>query len=293
MLMAQRSHVKFNDAGKTLVGDELVEFLFGAEKAIVALETIDDEVLDKLPDLKVISKFGVGLDRIDLAALESHGVQLGWTGGVNRRAVAELVLAFAIDLLRGIHVSARKVASGGWGAIRGRELGSVTVGIVGCGHIGKEVVRLLQPFQPRILAHDIVDYADFYEAHNVTPVSLRDLLRSADVVSLHVPLDDSTSNLLDEEHLSLLRRDACLINTARGGLIDSTTLHRMLSTGRLRGAAFDVYDREPPHDSPLLTLPNFIGTAHMAGSSEQSLMAMGRAAIDGLINHRPAASYMP
>ncbi len=287
-LLSRCSNVRFNEDGRSLRGDELVAFLRGCKRAIVALEPIDEVVLSQLPELEVISKFGVGLDGLDLDAMARHDVRLGWEGGVNRRAVAELVISLSIDLLRGISASGQQVRDGEWVRVRGRELGSVTFGIVGCGNIGKEVARLLQPFGCRLLATDLQDYADFYAAHQVTPVTLKDLLRDSDVVSLHVPLDNTTRNMLDAEHLELLRKEACLINTARGGLVDESHLYKMLSTGRLRAAAFDVFAVEPPFGSPLLTLPNFVCTAHIAGSSEQATHAAGMAAIRGLTVNLPA-----
>ncbi|MFT7625943.1 MAG: phosphoglycerate dehydrogenase-like enzyme [Myxococcota bacterium] len=292
-LLGTYSDVRFNDAGVSLRGRELVEFLQGRHKVIVGLEPLDDTTLAQLPELQVVSKFGVGLDKLDLTAMASRGVRLGWTGGVNRRAVAELVISFAIDLLRGLHASGQQLRRGEWSRIRGRELGSVTFGLVGCGNIGKEVVRLLQPFGCRILVHDLLHFEDFYAAHNVTPATLKDLLRSSDVVSLHLPLDDSTRRMLDAEHLGLLRAEACLINTARGGLIDEKHLYQRLRSGLLRAAAFDVFEEEPPFDNPLLKLENFVCSAHIAGSSEQATDAMGQAAIRGLLDHRPAESFLP
>lgn len=281
-LSARFSNVKFNELGEALAGERLVEFLTGSQRAIVGLELIDEALLSHLPELRVVSKYGVGIDRIDLAALDQRGIKLGWTGGVNRRAVAELVVGFTIDLLRGVHWSNQQIRSGQWRQNAGRQLGSATVGVIGCGHVGKEVVRLLQPFGARILAHDVLDFPEFYAAHSVTPMSLESLLGSSDVVTLHVPYDESTRGLLSRERLNLMPADACLINTARGGLVDEAALYDLLKTGGLRGAAFDVFEIEPPLGSPLVDLPNFLCTAHIAGSSHRAILAMGQAAIDGL-----------
>ncbi len=286
-LLERFPDARFATGDTRLSGDALVAFLDGAERAIVSLQRIDGALLDRLPDLKLVAKFGVGLDGIDQQALARRGVKLAWKGGVNRRSVAELVVSLAINLLRGIHASNRGVREGRWQRVPGRELGAVTLGVIGCGHIGKEVVRLVRPFGTRVLAHDILDFPDFYAQHDVTPVSLEELLRTADVVSLHVPLDASTARMLDRERLSLLRPDACLVNTARGGLVDENALAEMLSTGRLQAAAFDVFEVEPPLGSVLLSLPNFLATSHIAGSSESGILAMGMAAIDGLSAELP------
>lgn len=281
-LLERYSQVSFNDAGLSLKGPALIEFLRGHDKAITALESLDDALFSALPELKIIGKYGVGLDMIDLAAMQRHGVQLGWTGGVNRRSVSELVIAFAIALLRHIPAGDRQVRGGGWQQLMGRQLSGRTVGIVGCGHIGKDLTPLLQAFGCRILAHDIRDFPDFYAAHQVRPVGLEELLASSDIVTLHLPHDASTHNILSAERLALMRPDALLINAARGGLLDEGAVKAMLKEGRLAGAAFDVFAGEPPEDMELIGLPNVLSTPHVGGSSEEAVLAMGLAAIAGL-----------
>ena len=285
-LLAQYGHVTFNDAGLPLAGDALVEFLRGHDRAITALEVVDDAVLARLPELEVISKYGVGLDMIDLQAMRARGKRLGWEGGVNRRSVSELVIAFAIVLLRNVIPANREVLGGTWRQHVGAYLSGRTVGIIGCGHIGKDLVALLKPFQCPVLAHDIRDYADFYTANGVEPVSLDALLVRSDVVTLHVPLDDSTRGMLDAQRLDRIKRGAILINTARGEVIDEQALKRRLQDGAIAAAAFDVFASEPPTDLELLSLPNFLATPHIGGSAHEAILAMGRAAIRGLEHNR-------
>jgi len=290
-LLARYPRVTFNDAGAKLTGDSLVEFLSGHDKAIIGLEIIDASLLSRLPELKVISKYGVGLDMIDLSAMRACGKRLGWTAGVNRRSVSELVIAFALAMLRHVPQANREVCAGTWRQHVGGLLTGRTVGIIGCGHVGKDLVLLLKAFECAILAHDIIDFPDFYAAHGVTPVSLDALLRQADVVTLHVPLDQSTRGMLDARRLALLKPSAVLINTARGELVDEVTLKGMLMNGRLAAAAFDVFAMEPPQDRELLSLPKFLATPHIGGSAEEAMLAMGRAAIEGLDdNEIPAAA---
>ena len=287
-LLARYSQVTFNDAGLQLTGDSLVEYLSGHNKAITALEMIDDHVLSRLPELQVIGKYGVGLDMIDLDAMHRHGKRLGWTGGVNRRSVSELVISFAVAILRHIPAAQREVLSGNWRQHVGGLLSGRTVGIIGCGFIGKDLVELLQPWNCTLIANDILDFPDFYARYSVTPVGLEELLQRSDVVTLHVPLDDSTRNMLSVTRLELMKPSAILINAARGGLVDEAALKAMLVTKRLAAAAFDVFSVEPPQDAELLNLPNFLVTPHIGGSAEEATIAMGRAAIDGLdINELP------
>jgi len=287
-LLKKYPNTSFNDDGKALAGDVLVEFLGGAEKAITALERIDEKVLSRLPNLKVIGKYGVGMDMIDKDALRRHGIRLGWTGGVNRRSVSELVISFAIAMLRHVPAGHREVLAGTWRQHVGGYLSGRTVGIVGCGHIGKDLVGMLRPFECPILAHDILDYPDFYAKNGIEAVDLEGLLSRSDIVTLHIPLDDSTRGILDAQRLALLKPSAVLINTARGGLVDEVALKRMLQEKRLAAAAFDVFAIEPPRDQDIISLSNFLVTPHIGGSAEEAILAMGRAAIDGLdVNEIP------
>lgn len=281
-LLERFTHVTFNETGRQLEGDNLVDFLRGHDKAITALERIDDYVLSRLPELKVIGKYGVGLDMIDMAAMRAYGKRLGWAGGVNRRSVSELVIAFAIAMLRHVPAANREVLSGTWRQHVGGQLSGRTVGIIGCGHVGKDLAQLLQPFGCPILVNDIRDYPDFYAANGIKAVGLEELLAQSDIVTLHVPLDESTRGMLDERLLALMKPTTLLLNTARGGLVDETALKRMLQDKRLAAAAFDVFSVEPPLDQELLSLPNFLATPHIGGSSHEAILAMGRAAISGL-----------
>jgi phosphoglycerate dehydrogenase-like enzyme len=284
-LLARYPQTTFNDAGLQLAGDGLVEFLRGHEKAITALEVIDAYVLSRLPELKVIGKYGVGLDMIDLIAMRDFGKRLGWSGGVNRRSVSELVIAFAIAMLRHVPAAHREVLCGTWRQSVGSYLTGKTVGIIGCGHVGKDLVPLLKAFDCPLLVNDILQYPEFYKANSIEAVGLEALLRRSDVVTLHVPLNATTRGLLDADRLGMLKRTAVLINTARGELVDEAAVKHMLLDGRLAAAAFDVFAVEPPEDQELLALPNFLATPHIGGSAHEAVLAMGRAAIRGLDVH--------
>jgi D-3-phosphoglycerate dehydrogenase len=276
------ANVSFNDAGASLHGDDLVNFLRGHTKAIVALEEINDFVLSRLPNLGVISKYGVGLDKIDLQSLKKFNKRLGWTPGVNRRSVSELVVAFAISLLRGVHESNKEVLSGFWRQYVGGQLTGKTLGIVGCGNVGQDLVHLLKPFNCEILVNDIKDYPDFFAKHSLKRSSIDNLFARADIITLHVPLDEGTRNMIQEPLISLMKPTSFLINIARGGIVDELALKKALLDKKIAGAAFDVFSAEPPADMELLSLPNFLATPHIGGSSIEAVLAMGRSAIDGL-----------
>ena len=282
-LLARYPQARFNDEGGAVMsGDRLAQFLRGATKAITGLDVLDEAVFRAVPELRVVSKYGVGLDMIDLDAARRHGVSVRWTPGVNRQAVAELAICFMIALCRSVVPLARELADGGWRHAGGRQISSSTVGILGCGQVGQQVARLCRAFGATVIAHDIRRDDDFYRDAGVTPVPLDALLQQADIVSIHVPLDASTRGMIDARALAQMKPDALLVNTARGGIVDEEALELALTAGRLGGAAFDVFAIEPPVNSELTALPTFLGTPHIGGGTREAVLAMGRAAIEGL-----------
>jgi phosphoglycerate dehydrogenase-like enzyme len=281
-LLARYPESTFNETGRPLGRDALIAFAAGHEKAITGLEILDESVFSALPDLRLVSKYGVGLDMIDLDAARRHGVAIRWTPGVNRQAVAELTIGFMIALCRGILPSAKDVSDGQWRHPAGRQLSSAVVGLVGCGHIGQQVARLCRAFGATVLAHDIRVYSEFYREHQVEAVSFSGLLERSDIVSVHLPFDPSTRGMIGGKELSSMKRGAYLVNTARGGIIDEEAVATALTQRQLGGAAFDVFAVEPPMNWKLLHAPNFIGTPHIGAATDEAVLAMGRAAIRGL-----------
>jgi D-3-phosphoglycerate dehydrogenase len=287
-LRAKFPNLRLNEAGASLAGEELIAHLQGAERAIIALEKIDAAILSQLPDLKIIGKYGVGLDNIDMAAMRAHGVKLGWTGGVNCLGVAELALELMLGGLRKTWESRALAESGGWRQIRGRQLSGKTVGLIGFGHVGQALAGLLAPFGVRLLVNDIRDLSAAIAAAGAHAASKEQIFSEADVISLHTPKTALTTNMINAQALAMMKRDAVLVNTARGGLVDEDALHAALTDNRIGATAMDVFASEPPGDNPLIGLPNFAATTHIGGSSEESVLAMGRAAIAGLDNPREA-----
>mgnify|MGYP000336013533 CR=1 FL=1 len=292
IVLKEYPSAKFNDEGLSLSGESLIDFLDGYEKAITALEVIDDSILSCLPDLKVIGKYGVGLDMIDLQALKKYGVKIGWTGGVNKRSVSELVVSSAIALLHRSVFANIEVKNNLWYQIKGRQLSDCTVGIIGCGNIGKDLVKLLKPFNCKVLSYDILSFNKFYQENNVLPVSLEELLKESDVVTLHLPLDKLTKNIINVDKLQMMKSKAILINLARGGLVDEVALKKMLLEKKIAGAAIDVFEIEPPIDNEFALIDNVLITPHIAGSTEEAILAMGMAAIDGLKNAKDPLEFL-
>lgn len=274
---------KLNPDPKILGEDEMIAFLSDCDAAIVGLEPVSERVLASLPNLKVIGKFGVGVETIDFDAMQRHGVRFGYRYGVNRLSVAELTIGFAIAALRGVTSQNAAMRTG----MRpragvGRLLTGRVFGIHGCGHIGKEVVRLLKPFDCKIIACDIADQSAFYRENGVEPVSFENLLARSEVLSLHLPLTKRTRGLYNARVLDALRHDCVLINTCRGGIVDEDDLADRLESGRLQAACFDVFAIEPATNDRLLRLPSFLSTPHIGASAIEARVAMARSAIAGL-----------
>lgn len=284
-------HVTFNEMGKSLEGQELIEFIKGHDKAIIALERIDAALLKALPELKVIGKYGVGLDKLDFKAMDEAEVKLGWTPGVNAQAVAELTLAMALIIVRNIQQSQSLVKDHEWRQVKGKQLSSMTYGILGCGHVGKALARLLKPFGCKIIATDIVSQTTFYREHGVEEVDFNTLISRSDVLSIHVPKNRSTTNIIGRDALVKMMKGSYLINTARGGLVDEKALLDCLESGHIAAAALDVFETEPPVDFSLVDHPKIYPTTHIGGSSEEAVLAMGRAAIKGLTEFQRAGLY--
>ena len=274
---------KFNDAGTEFSEGSLIEFLKDADMAIIGLEKVTANVLAALPKLKVISKYGVGLDTLDLDSMRARGVKLGWSGGVNRRSVAELTLVHMLSALRLLPELQALVKAGGWNNKTGSELSGKCVGLLGFGFVGQEVARLLSPFGCTLLAHDLQDKSSEARALGVALVKPEELFSRADILSLHIPLNADNFHLVGEKYLNLMKPSSILINTARGGLVDEVILADFLVKKKLRGAAFDVLETEPPaKGNQLVDLDNFYVSPHIGGSTTESILAMGRAAIIGL-----------
>jgi D-3-phosphoglycerate dehydrogenase len=257
----------------------------------VGLERVTQSLLRALPELRVISKYGVGVDNIDFNAMADHKVLFGYSPGVNKRGVAELALQMMLILLRRSYQANLSLRGGKWVPLFGNNLSEKTVGILGLGHVGKDLVTLLKPFGCRVLCHDIRPDRAFMDHHGLTHVGLVDLFAQSEIVSIHVPLNRSTRNMVNEDLLKRLRENAILINTARGGIVDESVLYQRLVDQKLFAAASDVFEVEPCQKTELLNLPSFFGTPHIGGSSTESVLKMGEAAITGLESARPVHEY--
>ena len=295
-LKAQYSKVIFNNSGATLQGQELINFLSSADKAIIGIEEISAEVLHQLPNLKVISKYGVGINNLDIDALKSRGVQLGFTPGVNKQSVAELALTLTLLSLRKIHRNHTEITEGIWSQEKGSELFGKTVGLLGFGNIGQKFASFLAPFDCKIIFFDEKVFTNQELLHvskdlGLKPDSIHQdelsaVLHHADILSIHLPLLQETEDIISTKELNLLKPSISIINTARGCIVNESALHAFLSSNPDSFAAFDVYAEEPAIENPLFELPNFFGTSHRSSLTHEGINAMGLAAIAGLDDNK-------
>ena len=285
-LLKEFPDAEVNNEGVRVNGEALIEYFKDVEAAIIGLELITPSILKQLPKLRMISKYGVGLDNIDLNACKENNVKIGWTGGVNKRSVVEMTLGFMLMLSRNLFTTSNKLKQMVWDKKGGTQLTGKTIGIIGLGNIGKDLVSLLQPFGCDFLVNDIIDITDYASYHNLRCVSKEEIYRNADIISIHTPLNKETLNLINSEVFKMMKSTAFLINTARGGIVNEMDLKFALEHKIISGAALDVYESESVLNKDLLLLPNLICTPHTGGNSYEAVVAMGLSAIEHLIRYK-------
>lgn len=279
-------NVSLNLTGKTLKENELVKFLASADKAIVGIEIIDKDILDQLPKLKLISKYGVGLNNLDLDECKKRNIQIKFQPGSNKQSVAEFTLLLMLNSLRQVHNNKTEIIEGNWTQAKGQELKGKKIGIIGFGNIGSCLVSLLKPFGNKILFFDERKFSsaeiDKFNDKNLKQASISEVLSTSDIVSIHIPLSSGTKNMINKNAFKQMKESIILINTSRGGIVDEVELYKFLKNNNLAFASFDVFEHEPAFKSPLLKLDNFFASSHRASLTDQGIESMGIAAINGL-----------
>jgi len=285
MLRQSGFEVRFPHRGGLTEETETIEAVREAAATIAGSEPYTERVLAALPNLRVISRWGVGVDCIDLDAVTRHGVAVAITPGSNHEAVAEHTIAMLLALIRSLARQNREIRRGVWNKVPLLPMRGRTLGLIGMGRIGQSVAVRAAPFRLRLVAYDPVPDRAFAQTHSIELVDLDTLLGEADYVSLHLPLTPSTSGLINRETLSRMKPGSFLVNTARGGLIVEEHLLAALQSRHLAGAGLDVFAQEPPSPAnPLLALENVLVTSHLAGVDVQSSMDMAVQAAQSIID---------
>lgn len=279
-LETQVGEVIYNKTGKPLSSAQVADLLPGVDGYIAGVDHIDRDALASADSLKVIVRYGVGIDRVDLAAASEKGIILSNTPGANASSVAELALGLMLALARQIPQASIAIGQGQWPRLHGLTLETKTIGIIGLGAIGKELAKRLGNFNCRIVAYDPYADHEFAQKHNVDFVGLDDLIANADFISLHLPVLPETRAMVDEKFIHAMKPGSFLINTARGELIVEDALIEGLQSGHLCGAALDAFSKEPPDaHNPLLAIPQVICTPHLGAQTDGAANTMGRMAL--------------
>jgi D-3-phosphoglycerate dehydrogenase len=272
--------IEMNPHGRRLSEDEVAELVATDVIAILAgLEPLTDRVLSNAKSLRVIARCGTGLDSVDLQAASRLGIDVFNTPDAPTQAVAELTIAHMLNSLRHISTTDSNMRSGKWTPTMGSLLATKTVGLIGVGRIGSAVAKLAQAFGARVIGFDPV-----VSSHNsVELLSLDEVLNQADIVSLHVPINDQTHHIVNASAISRMKPGSIVVNVSRGGLIDESALHDALKSQHLSGAALDCFEDEP-YSGPLLQIPGVHVTAHMGSYARETRDLMEVEASTNLVN---------
>jgi D-3-phosphoglycerate dehydrogenase / 2-oxoglutarate reductase len=276
--------VRYSPEKRPLTAAELTGRVKGVDAWIAGLDEIDAAVIAAADRLKVIARYGVGFDRVDLGAATRRGIAVTNTPGANSAAVAELTIGLMLALARQICRANRDVRAGQWPRIPGVSLAGKTVGLVGFGAVGREMARRLAAFGCRVLAADPYVDPEAVAACGAGPAALNDLLPASDFVCLHTAATPETTGMVNASFLQRMKPGAFLVNTARGELIDEAALGQAIESGHLRGAALDCFREEPPGTGhPLLRLPQVILTPHTGAHTDDAGNAMGRMVLEACL----------
>ena len=267
------------------VDEDYINFLERIKPNIllVGLEKIDNKILIKNPQLKFISKYGVGTDNLDIPLIKSKNIEIGWTPGLNKRSVAELVLTFALGHFRNVFHSIYRMKNSEWIKDGGKQISHSKVGIVGLGNIGLEVAKLFKSFNCEISYCDIEDKTFEQKKFYLKKATFSDILTYSDIISFHVPSGMQTYNMLSNNEITSIKNKPLIINTSRGDIIDFEAITNGVKEGIVSGYASDVFPKEPFDAKEFKDDYRFLFTPHIGGNSKESVLAMGRESIKHII----------
>jgi D-3-phosphoglycerate dehydrogenase len=275
--LLQSQNCELQILSSEITSDELkfAEAIKDADALIVGVEKVTERVLQDATNLKIIAKHGAGVDNVDLEAAQRKNVVVSNAPGANRHAVADLVFGLFLSIARQIPFSSHEVKEERWPRVVGTEMFNKTIGVIGTGRIGKEVIRRAQGFNMKVLCHDLFPDQLVEEQGLGKYVEFEELIENSDFITVHTDLNDASNSLIGEAELKKMKSSTFIVNTARGGIIDEAALYNSLKNGEIQGAAMDVFVHEPLNGSTLLELPNFIATPHMAGYTLEALREVG------------------
>lgn len=282
LLRAYSEDLVFNTAGRPLTAAELKVLLKDCDGYIAGLDEITAEALEGCDKLKVISRYGVGVDRVDLKAAKARGIAVTNTPGVNSEAVGELAFGMILSVARKIPYLDRTTRDGEWVRSQGIELFGKTIGILGLGAIGRVVARCAKGFGMKVLAYDPYIDEAYCTEHDIQALGFEEVLREAEVISLHLPLLPSTRHMIGAEAFAQMKDGVIVINASRGGIIDEDAAYEALKSGKLAGLGLDAFEQEPPGASRLFEFDSVVVTPHTGAHTKEAADNMAGAAIRNL-----------
>jgi len=275
--------IVFSAPGRFPTEDELMQLLPGCVGYLAGVEPITARVLDAAEDLQVIGRNGVGIGNIDREAAERNGITIWPAIGANSRGVAELTFGLMLSLVRSLPHSDAAMKDRRWERRKGVELRGRTLGLVGCGMIGRTVAQFALAFGMKVVAYDPYPNADFQPSGDFSYAAFDDVIARADVLSLHCPERSDGTALVGEAELAAMKDGVYVINSARGSLLDGEAVLAALDCGKVSGIAVDVFEAEPPSDWRLVQHPRVIATPHIGGFTEESVARAVAAAVSGIL----------
>jgi len=282
VLQSKGYDLKPNDLGRPMTPEELMERLADCDGCIAGLDYFTADVIGAAPNLKIIARYGAGIDRVDLDAAAEAGVTVTNTPVANSDSVADLAIGLMLAVARKIPTADRSVRAGQWENMYGVSLFEKTVGLVGYGRIGSRVAARAKGFSCRVIVHDPFIDAAAAEKDGVELAALEDVLSQSDFISLHLPANDETRGSFNAERFAQMKPTAILVNTARGEVVDQEALLEALEEGQIGGAGLDAHSQEPPDPKPYEAFDNVVLTPHMGAYTREALVNMAMGSVENL-----------
>ena len=273
----------FNEERKPLTEEELIPLLKDCDGYLAGLDLVTEKVLRECRQLKVISRYGTGYDRIDMEAAKKYGITVTNTPGVNAEAVGELTFGLLLSVARKIPYLDFTTRDGQWVRSTGVELKGKTMGIIGLGAIGKIVARCAKGFDMKVMAYDPYLNESYCQEQEIVPADLNKIFEQSDVITLHLPLNKETTHLIGCEAIEKMKEGVILINASRGGILDEEAVYRGLKSGKIGGLGLDAFENEPPKNSPLFEFSNVVVTPHTGAHTIEATNLMADMAVGNLI----------
>ena len=274
-----------NPYGSILTKEQMIENVQDCDGIIVGVDPLDEDVLKSAPKLKVVSKYGVGVDNIDLDYCKAHDIKVTITKAANANAVSDFAFALLMACARKVTIINDMCHKKDWSKVMGLDVYGKTIGILGLGAIGKNVAKRASGFSMKIKAYDVYFDEEFLKQYNIEKSSIEDILKTCDFISLHLPLTTETNGIINKDAFAIMKKNAVIINTARGALINENDLIDALKNNRIAAAGIDVFNEEPPTNEELYKLDNLIMGSHASASTPGSSETMSLMATQNIIDN--------